>query len=74
MTAKDIDNTELTFGNYKGSTPEEVAKKDPSYIVWMYANVKPARCSKDLAIACEHDDREYEYEKQQDQDFCKGGW
>lgn len=49
-----IDDMPLTWGKYKGQTPRSVAKTDPSYIVWMHANVldKPT-CSRDLARDCE---------------------
>lgn len=57
---KNLDRSPLVFGKYIGQTPEEIAEEDPAYIVWMYENIKPRRCSKDLAIACEQDDREYE--------------
>jgi uncharacterized protein (DUF3820 family) len=57
-----IDNTPLTFGKYRGKTPEQVAEVDESYIVWMYDNVMPKPCSKELRDACEADIREMEYE------------
>jgi hypothetical protein len=49
-----IDDTPLKFGKYQGSTPNDIAKSDPGYIVWMHANVldKPT-CSRDLARECE---------------------
>ena len=42
------DNTPLTFGKYKGHTPESVSVSDPGYIVWLYENVNPKQCSKAL--------------------------
>ena len=51
--ANEIDNTPLSFGKYKGHTPEEVAVVDPSYVVWMFDNIKPAKCSKELRDGCE---------------------
>lgn len=33
-------NNKLGFGKYKGSTIEEVLKKDASYIVWCIENIK----------------------------------
>lgn len=43
-----IDSTPLTFGKHAGKTPEEVAEEDPSYIIWMYENVKNAPVSRFL--------------------------
>lgn len=48
----DLDHTPLTFGKYKGQTPDEVSESDPAYIVWMYNNIKPKKCSAWLAEAC----------------------
>lgn len=47
-----IDKTPLAFGKYKGQTPVEVASTEPSYVVWMYENVKPRPCSKSLYRYC----------------------
>jgi hypothetical protein len=60
------DETPITFGKYKGKTPDEIGDYDPSYVVWMYANVKPVPCSKELAKTCEQDIREYEEDKADD--------
>ena len=54
----DKDHTPLSFGKYKGKTPEEIAEIDGSYVVWMFENVTPIPCSKELAEACEADERE----------------
>lgn len=56
--ADDLDTTPLTFGKHRGKTPEEIADEDPSYVVWLYENVKPRRCSRSLAVACEAETRE----------------
>ena len=40
-----LDLSRLTFGKYKGLTPDEVSEFDPSYIKWMYENVEPKKCS-----------------------------
>lgn len=56
--ADELDNTPLTFGKYKSHTPKEVSVIDPSYIVWMYDSVKPAKCSKELRNGCEWQIRE----------------
>ena len=50
------DRTPLRFGKYRGKTPEEVAACDPSYVVWMHANViglGGPPCSRELARKCE---------------------
>lgn len=68
MHSVDIDDLPLKYGKYKGKTPNQVAVFDPSYIVWMYKNVKtsylgaPVMCSKELAEGCEQDIREAEDE------------
>jgi hypothetical protein len=55
-TAQNLpDDRPMTFGKYKGRTPEEVAKEDPQYLMWLYenaSNVKP--CSRDLYLAAEY--------------------
>lgn len=51
----ELDNTPVMFGKYKGHSPEEIAVIDPGYILWMYANVKPTRCSKELRDGCEYE-------------------
>ena len=68
------DHTPLAFGKYKGKTPEEVAELDPSYVVWMYENVKPAPCSKALAVDCEQDQRDDEEEWAAGAHYGIGGW
>lgn len=58
---EDADHLPLVFGKYKGKTPSEVAETDPSYIVWMFDNVKNyPTCSKVLRDDCERDAREAE--------------
>lgn len=47
------DETALTFGKHRGRTPNEIAKDDPGYIVWLQANVLPSPCSRGLAVECE---------------------
>lgn len=63
----DLDNEPLRFGKYKGQTPEEIAEHDPGYIVWLYDTIKPRLCSKELALACESDERE-------DDDYSNPRW
>lgn len=54
MTSDDIamDKTPLTFGKYRGQTPDEISEYDPGYIVWMHKTVKPQKCSDWLAGVC----------------------
>jgi hypothetical protein len=41
-----LDFTPLTFGKYRGKTPEYVAENDPGYLRWMYETVTDkATCS-----------------------------
>lgn len=40
---KMLDKTRLNFGKYK----------ERCYVLWLYNNVEPKRCSKDLALDCE---------------------
>lgn len=35
---KSIDDKPLTFGKYKGKTPNELLEEDPGYLVWMMNN------------------------------------
>lgn len=56
-----LDKTPLTFGKYEGSTPEEIADLDPSYIVWMYENISPKKCTRELYLACEEEEH-YDYD------------
>ncbi len=67
MTEEDLilDKTLLTFGKYRGMTPDEVSEQDPSYVVWMYETIKPKKCSSFLYESCMRDlkpDEEEEYD------------
>lgn len=57
---EDLDDSPLTFGKYKGKTPNEIGDYSPSYIVWMYDNIEQKHCTKDLRDLCEQDVREHE--------------
>jgi hypothetical protein len=51
---KMMDRSKLRFGKYKGQTPEEVARVDPTYVVWAQANIlNPPVVSRELAQLCE---------------------
>lgn len=56
-----IDEQPLTFGQYCGRTPEQIAEVDPGYIVWLYDRHKEKYCSRPLRELCEMDIRESEY-------------
>lgn len=61
----EIDDMPLGFGKHQGSTPNEIADTDPSYIVWLYETM-PDKCSKALYLAVEQDVREGDAELFQD--------
>lgn len=45
-----IDNSPLTFGKYKGQTPNQVYRHDPGWLVWAAENVKNREvCSEYIA-------------------------
>lgn len=46
------DSTPLSFGKYKGKTPEEISDIAPEYIVWMYRTMGASKCSKLLFLHC----------------------
>lgn len=55
LTSEEIalDHTPLTFGKYRGRTPDDVSEDDPGYICWMYDNVKnKPTCSRTLYEVC----------------------
>lgn len=47
-----LDDTPLTFGKYKGMTPKDVARIDPSYVVWMSDTIAARQCSDKLVQYC----------------------
>lgn len=53
LNIPDLDDQPLTFGKYKGQTPNEVGDHDPAYMMWAFENITPVPCSKDLYTACE---------------------
>lgn len=57
--AESLDHTALTFGKYRGATPDQVAAIDPGWLVWAYENIKDKPvCSKLLYDACQEDEAE----------------
>ena len=51
-----LDKTPLTFGKYRGKTPDEISEIDPSYIVWMCKSIKDRpTCSEFLYECCLYD-------------------
>lgn len=48
----EFDDTPLTFGKYRGKTPEEISDIDPGYIVWMAENIEEQHCSNALYQFC----------------------
>lgn len=54
-TEDELDDLPLTFGRWKGATPNALAKTSSgkSYLIWMYENVtgRPT-CSRKLYLAC----------------------
>ena len=67
ITIPSIDDTPLRFGKHRGSTPNQVAQTDPSYIVWLYENANsPPIVSRPLYLACEIEKMESDAEQHQD--------
>lgn len=49
---KDPDEIPLTFGKHAGLTPLEIAREDPSYLIWAYETFTLKPCTKDLYELC----------------------
>ena len=43
----------LTFGKYRGRTPIQIARTDPSYVVWLHDTVGKGLVSRELRQASE---------------------
>lgn len=52
LGAEDLDNKPLTFGKYKGKTPDEISDIDPDYIVWMWKNIEIKHCTRAMYNYC----------------------
>ena len=66
-----LDHTPLKFGKHRGETPEQVADKDPDWLVWAYETVKNRPvCSSALYRDCKEETskpraaREYDEEEE----------
>lgn len=46
------DHVKLGFGRYSESTPLEVARENPAYLLWVYEHINPLVCSESLAARC----------------------
>jgi len=47
------DATPLSFGKYRGRSPDWIAENDPQYLVWAYGKIKNRTvCSFPLAKSC----------------------
>lgn len=61
---KNLDNQPLTFGKYKGYTPNQLLEEEHlSYITWMYKNVKIPTCSLQIYKKAKQELEEYELEE-----------
>ncbi len=73
------DDIQLTFGKYKGRSPEDISEYDPGYIVWLVKNVDANICSKALYEYCLRETRrsndfDSELEHATDKHFEQDGW
>ncbi len=44
----------ITFGKYRGSTMLSIAKKDPSYVLWLLENTKVPISQSLLGVVLKH--------------------
>lgn len=56
----DFDDTPITFGKYKGKTPDEISDIDPKYLLWLVHETGFSLCSLALIEYCEQEVREEE--------------
>jgi hypothetical protein len=63
----------ITFGKYKGEIFDEIAEKDPNYIIWLSENVKTIKLPQRYIDAVEMDVREEESEESEYLDAW-GSW
>ena len=57
-----MDDKKLGFGKYAFNTPNEIADKDPKYIIWLYEEHSSGKqlVSRSLYTACQMDVNEQE--------------
>lgn len=70
----DPDNIPLRIGKYKGKTPNQIAKDDPSYIVWLGEKINPCPCSRGLILDCDSaiNDHDPDFEDTELDDWARG--
>lgn len=62
-----IDNEPMTFGKYRGKTPEEVSEIDGPYLVWAYQARETKPCSEAMYNLCTgiiYHDAESDFQKE----------
>jgi hypothetical protein len=64
---KNIDQTPLRNGKYKGSTPEQVADANPQYLV-----DRPHLCTRSLFLACQGAVDEDKEAAEEEAEFARG--
>lgn len=69
MQGEDKDCTPLTFGKYKGETPDEISDHDPGYIVWAWENLEFKPCSRAMYYLCLKDKNDNSFEKEISQKY-----
>jgi len=52
MTPEELDHTPLTFGQYKGQTPSQIAEHDPEYLIYAATTWDKPIASDVLIKAC----------------------
>jgi hypothetical protein len=68
---KEKDSQLLNFGKYYRQSPLAVSRTDPSYIIWLYENIKPSPCSRELYKVCK--DREETLDPEMMEHYENGG-
>jgi hypothetical protein len=54
-TPEELDHTVLSFGQYKGQTPSQIAEHDPAYLVWLAENHREPIASDVLINDCKQE-------------------
>lgn len=50
--SQELDDTPITFGKYKGKTPDEISDVDPKYIIWLWEDTNLGVCSEAMYDYC----------------------